>query len=220
MQKEGNVDRWAPIAHAYVAHRRREAAMLVPVEVSYKLAHLGIWSVSNLRDMANAFCCTEPELRRSTMHVLVPPPAPGGEAPGYRAFFEQKFHASIIKFVSDEGVPVYVNPGCGNIVGSSEGPALFAWAYNNKIGEWLAKREETIKPPKLELVHLRGTRLRGDRTLFADDSNTRLVLDPQSSLQDQATKLAQDDQCFDEVMAEGGWKQNKTKADILPNFGG
>ena len=67
---------------------------------------------------------------------------------------------------------------------------------------------------------MRGTRLRGDLTLFADDSNTRMVLEPNSSLRDEAAKLARDDECFDEVMAAGGWKQNKSKADILPNLGG
>ena len=209
MHKGGHTDKWDSFAHAYVVHRRREAAMLVPTEVSTKLQHVGLWSVANLRDMTNAFSCTFADCREATLCELVPPPAESGDAPGYRGFFRQKFLASIVKFVADNGSEHYVCPSVGNIVGSSEGPSLFTWAYNAKLRQWLVAREAEAPLPSLVLVHPRGSRRREDLTTFADDSHSRRVMDPASTLRDEVAKLMADDHCFDAVLGTGGWKQNK-----------
>ena len=66
--------RWDSFTHAYIAGRRREAAMMIPTEVASKLKHVGLWSVAYLRDMTNAFSCTLPEVREATLCELTPEP--------------------------------------------------------------------------------------------------------------------------------------------------
>ena len=116
--------------HGYLPGRRREGAMAVQQIVQSSVSKLGLSSMAHLRDMTNAFACTKDVVRRESLHDLVPGAEP--DYPQHRQYFEQKLSASVVTFETDCGELVDVVPEEGNIVGSTEGPLMFAWSYWKK----------------------------------------------------------------------------------------
>ena len=55
-----------------------------------------------------------------------------------------------------EGKQLFVVPLEGNIVGSSEGPALFQWSFLKKLEEWLFRRKESTH--RCQQVYLYASR--------------------------------------------------------------
>jgi hypothetical protein len=205
---------WDSFANAYLSGRRREGAIAVQTTVQEKLGVLGLSSIAHLRDMSNAFASTTDEARQATLAELVP--AAREHDLGYRAFFKQKLVSSAVTFEADDGEEVTVLPMLGNIVGSSEGPVLFSHAYNKHIKHWLFLRQLGAPCPTITLMHPNGSVHEGAVVVFADDSLTRRVLEPGETLEAAAVGLAKDDGIFDIAMGAGGWKQNRSKADVVP----
>ena len=211
--------RWQSYSHAYLKGRRREGAMITQNSVQMRLMKANVHSLGHLRDMTNAFVCTANDDRTEAVKDLTPPYCPDDGKLTHRTFFEQKLVASTVVFNAYDEDGIHVVPQTGNIVGSSEGPRLFSWAYNKKIDKWLHARKECAPSPTITLVHPKGSRHTGEAVIFADDSNTRRIIPPGESLQDAIWGLYNDDKCFDDIMNEGNWVQNTTKADIVPSMG-
>ena len=132
---------------------------------------------------------------------------------------KKKLFSSAISLDAFDEADITMVPQTGNIVGSSEGPALFSWAYNKQFDRWLACRKIVDDSPSITLVHPRGTRHTAVAVLFADDSATRKIIPPHQSLQQAIIGLMNEDKCFDEVIGKGNWVQNTSKAYIVPSLG-
>jgi hypothetical protein len=124
--------------------------------------------------------------------------------------------SSAVTFEADDGEEVTVVPQLGNIVGSSEGPVLFSHAYNKHINHWLYLRQLGAPCPTITLLHPNGSVHEGAVVVFADDSLTRRVLEPDETLEMAAENLKKDDEISDIALGAGGWKQNRSKADVVP----
>ena len=97
--------------------------------------------------MTNAFGTTDTEIRNLVLDLFVPPDEVVENGlglpttiPGYCSLFRQRVVNSIVQMTSVEGTVTYAIPKVGNIVGTVEGPELFAVGFNVALDEFLEKR--------------------------------------------------------------------------------
>ena len=119
--------------------------MVVQRCIQERLAQMGLQSVAHLIDMTNAFASTTAARRDQTVEQRIAPRS--GPRMGYPDYFTQNVGASAVQFTADTGETLDVWPGAGNIVGSSEGPLFFSWAFNGSMREWFQLRKDAAPSP-------------------------------------------------------------------------
>ena len=204
---------WPHWCHAYLPRRRREAPMLVHRITTGRLAAAAVPNVSALRDMKNAFACTGVDPRSEAMEDLV---AEGTRnAKGHRPFFEQRMRNAIVSLRGHNG-EVSCQPGVGNFIGSSEGPKVFSRAFNKCISNWWRATKRIA--PSMHFLHpCTREEVVAGLVAFADDTATaRIVHD--GTARSAAALLEMDDEVFNCCVAESGWRQNRSKQDIVANL--
>ena len=79
------------------------------------------------------------------------------------------------------------------------------------MDEYLELRNAKAPSPSILLTHPRGSEHIGNIAIFAGDTATRRVLEPEDDYHFAALTLQADDDAFDACMGEMGWVQNLKK---------
>ena len=212
---------WDAWSYAYLPCRRREGAMLVQRAVELRVSQNKLSTMNSFKDMKNAFACTEPEERDTSLDEIVPADEKAGESMhahsyGHHALFRSRMKNSIVELVGEDGT-IHTMPKFGNIIGSSEGPKFFSRSFNRCVKKWWwACRHLT---PVISITNPASNKIEdGGLTVFADDiCSKRIIIDNEASTAAAAVAM---DECstLDAFLTEGGWVQNIDKMEIVCNL--
>ena len=117
-----------------------------------------------------------------------------------------------------DGQIIHAIPQWRTIVGTVEGPELFAVGFNTAIEEFLEKRtaKECASDISFQLPYSTEC-VNGTMSVYADDTYTTRVVASHTADEAMAI-LALDDMVFDEVMREGGCIQNESTREVVPSL--
>ncbi|CAK0875338.1 unnamed protein product, partial [Prorocentrum cordatum] len=193
-----------PTCHGYLAHRRREDAMMVTRCVGYALRQKGLRSVSELLDMSNAFACTPLEWLDEAVEELAEPVD--------WALLHDRIHHHIVE-VEARGEALHFALGRGGLMGTCEAPKEFAVAFRRPVQQWRAEcaaQDDLLlfKTPILELPVSCAV------VQFADDLKKRHVI--LSGLATDAHAIIEESQTLlITELEKGGFKQNMKKREMV-----
>jgi hypothetical protein len=206
---------WPDWCHAYLRKRRREAPMMILRITAQRLIKSQMPFLVSFRDQTNAFASTLDPVRDEVMHELI---AEGGEhAKGHRPFFHQRIHNSVVLLPCEdtEEKQTYI-PQQGNVIGGPEGPKFFSRAFNRTIEAWWDRTR--CLGPQLHFKHPITKELQeAGLVVFADDIAAVRAI-PDGLATTAAELLINDTITLDRGLGEGGWKQNVTKMETVPNL--
>ena len=140
--------------------------MLTTRVVSWTLDKLRCSNYVEMRDMTNAFACTTPAMRNDAITELF--------HPLHRSFARQRVEQAVIEIQGSDGT-VEVLPGCGNQIGSSEGPLLFSLPYSLVLDDWWTQTRELVLNIKLQAPSS-DTFTEGGLQTYAYDVFQRILL--------------------------------------------
>ena len=114
--------------------------MLAQRAVGARLTAAGFSYYNDLRDMKDAFACTNDESRMKVTWAIVPA--------AHVKVFEQRVKGTVVDLEAFGGGLVQVIPQDGNVIGGSEGPILVLSAYSITCKGWVeeSRRSEDLGP--------------------------------------------------------------------------
>ena len=229
-EKLGHHPEWPSFCHAYLHSRRREGAIATQVCIQNRVRRLGLSSISFLRDLRNAFCCTYPEKRTEAMESFIPEPEQcyyNGEhhyvGLNHRNLFEGRIRNTVIDLESHEGETIHTIPQTGNVIGTPEGPKFFVAAFNPCIQMWndhclYDQCTETVRSPQIHLIDVYGKWHDGGLCTYSDDIGTRRII-TDTSAESIKNMIKREDDALDlHFDLHGGWEQNTDKQVAIPSL--
>lgn len=205
---------WPSYVTGFLPRRRRENCMAALRVVSWRLNMLKLPFADIFYDLSNAFGSTTHE------HLLLTLPTVTRLTD--KDFFEQRIRNSAFSIVAlDREITMIV--GEGTLMGSSEGPLLFARAFTEELKQWVTNFSSVL-PESSRGLRLRCTFFRtlhdGGLFNFADDV-ARKVLLPPSKVMDLRTvteTVALTTSLLQEALAPGGHRLNQDKTEVVPTL--
>ena len=132
--------------------------MMITRIVSWTLRKVGLGSYASLKDMTNAFQCTENVYRNTAVEKLY--------LPQHCQRMQQRLAWAAVRLDGYDGT-IYALPTKGNQIGSCEGPTLFCLPYADSLIDW--RLESRDLAPTLILESPGGKVSDGGLQVYADD---------------------------------------------------